>query len=162
MGNPPSCIDYVFKFDIWWVKVYSFSSYSLMSPNLHFKLEPLISGDKTSQHYTHVPLLWSLALVSPLTEGWGTLARVRVCAWSDWVCDVFMWQDKISSVLVMKRMGYLDRQTRPSMMSQDVYDSIFVDQLNPSHVEAMRQLFSNQQWERLRHRAHQRVWSSIM
>jgi hypothetical protein len=45
----------------------------------------------------------------------------------------------------MKRMGYLDGQTRPSTTSEDAYDSIFVDQLNPSHAEAMRQLFPDPQ-----------------
>jgi hypothetical protein len=34
-------------------------------------------------------------------------------------------------------MGYLDGQTRPSTASKDPYDNIFVDQLNPSHAEAM-------------------------
>ena len=49
---------------------------------------------------------------------------------------------KRGEVLVMKRMGYLDGQTRLSTASKDAYD-IFVDQLNPSHTEAMRQLFLN-------------------
>ena len=43
---------------------------------------------------------------------------------------------KRGEVLVMKQMGYLDGQTRPSITSKDAYDSIFVDQLNPSHAEA--------------------------
>ena len=64
---------------------------------------------------------------------------------------------KRGEVLVMKRMGYLDGQTRPSTVSQDAYDSIFVDQLNPSHAEAMRQLFLDPQGERPRRRACQRV-----
>ena len=34
---------------------------------------------------------------------------------------------KRGEVLVMKRMGFIDRQTRPSTVSQDAYDSIFVD-----------------------------------
>ena len=38
---------------------------------------------------------------------------------------------KRGEVLVMKRMCYLDRQTRPSTVSKDAYDNIFVDQLNP-------------------------------
>jgi hypothetical protein len=32
---------------------------------------------------------------------------------------------------MMKWMGYLDGQTRPSTTSKDAYDNIFVDQLNP-------------------------------
>ena len=46
-------------------------------------------------------------------------------------------------VLVMKRMGFLDGQTRHSMVAMNTYDNIFIDQLNPSYVEAMRQLFPN-------------------
>jgi hypothetical protein len=42
---------------------------------------------------------------------------------------------------MMKRMGFLDGQTRPSTAAVDAYDNIFVDQLNPSHAEAMRELF---------------------
>ena len=38
---------------------------------------------------------------------------------------------KQGEVLVMKQMGYLDGQTRPSTTSKDAYDNIFVDQLNP-------------------------------
>ena len=60
---------------------------------------------------------------------------------------------KREKVLVMKRMGYLDGKTRPSIASKDVYDSIFVDQFNPSHVEAIRQLFLDPQGERPRRRA---------
>jgi hypothetical protein len=40
-------------------------------------------------------------------------------------------------MLVMKRMGILDGQ-KNSMAAKNAYDSIFVDQLNPSHTEAMR------------------------
>ena len=47
----------------------------------------------------------------------------------------------------MKRMGYLDGQTRPSTASKDAYDSIFINQLNPPHAEAMRQLFPDSQGE---------------
>jgi hypothetical protein len=36
----------------------------------------------------------------------------------------------------MKWMGMLDRQTTTT--AKNAYDSIFVDQLNPSHAEAMR------------------------
>jgi hypothetical protein len=64
---------------------------------------------------------------------------------------------KREEVLVMKRMGNLDGQTRPSTASMDAYDSIFVDELNPSHAEAMQQLFLDPQGERPRRRAHQRV-----
>jgi hypothetical protein len=42
---------------------------------------------------------------------------------------------------MMKRVGMLDGQTKPSMAVKNAYDVIFVDQLNPSHVEAMRQPF---------------------
>ena len=48
---------------------------------------------------------------------------------------------KQGEVLVMKRMGMLDGQ--PATIAMDAYDSIFVDQLNPSHAEAMRELFPN-------------------
>ena len=58
---------------------------------------------------------------------------------------------------MMKRMCYLDGQTRPSTASKDAYNTIFVDKLNPSHAEAMRQLFPNPQGERPRRRARQRV-----
>ncbi|CAD6259814.1 unnamed protein product [Miscanthus lutarioriparius] len=44
---------------------------------------------------------------------------------------------KRGEVLMMKRMGFLDGQTRPSTTVVDAYDSIFVDQLNPSYAEAM-------------------------
>ena len=44
---------------------------------------------------------------------------------------------KRGEVLVMKRMGYLDGQTRLSTASKDAYDNIFIDQLNPTHAEAM-------------------------
>jgi hypothetical protein len=42
---------------------------------------------------------------------------------------------------MMKWMGFIDDEMRPSTTSMDAYDSILVDQLNPSHAEAMRQLF---------------------
>jgi hypothetical protein len=60
-------------------------------------------------------------------------------------------------VLVTKQMGFLDAQMRHSMAVKNTYDSIFIDQLNPSHVEAMRQLFPDPQRERPRRRASQRV-----
>ena len=60
-------------------------------------------------------------------------------------------------VLVMKRMGFLDGQTRPFTVSTDAYDSIFIDQLNPSHAEAMRQLFLDLQGERPRPRTPARL-----
>jgi hypothetical protein len=54
---------------------------------------------------------------------------------------------------MMKQMRFIDGQTRPSMVAMDAYDSIFVDQFNPSHAEAMRELFPNPQGERPRHHA---------
>ena len=57
----------------------------------------------------------------------------------------------------MKRMGFLDGQTRHSMAAKNTYDNIFIDQLNSSHVEAMRQLFPNPQGERPRRRASQHI-----
>ena len=60
---------------------------------------------------------------------------------------------KRGKVLVMKRMGYLDGKTRPSIALKDTYDNIFIDQFNPSHAEAMRQLFPDPQGERPRRRA---------
>ena len=44
---------------------------------------------------------------------------------------------KRGEVLMMKRMGFIDGQTRPSTEAKNAYDSIFVDQLNPSQAEAM-------------------------
>ena len=44
---------------------------------------------------------------------------------------------KRGEVLMMKRMGFLDGQTRSSTTVVDAYDSIFVDQLNPLYAEAM-------------------------
>lgn len=41
----------------------------------------------------------------------------------------------------MKRLGMLEDQAKPSTASQQVYDSIFFDELNESHAEAMRELF---------------------
>jgi len=41
----------------------------------------------------------------------------------------------------MKQMGFPDGQTRTSIASQNPYNNIFGDQLNPSHAEAMRLLF---------------------
>jgi hypothetical protein len=64
---------------------------------------------------------------------------------------------KRGEVLVMKQMGFLDGQTRTSTTSQNANNNIFVDQLNPSHVEAMQQLFSNPQEEHLRRRARKHV-----
>jgi len=55
----------------------------------------------------------------------------------------------------MKRMGMLDRQT--ITVAKNVYDSLFVDQLYPSHAEAMRELFSDPKEERGRRRASKRV-----
>ena len=40
-------------------------------------------------------------------------------------------------VLVMKRLGMLDGQTKPSIAAENAYGSIFVDQLSPSHAEAI-------------------------
>ena len=40
-------------------------------------------------------------------------------------------------VLVMKRLGMLNEQTKPSVAVKNAYDRIFVDQLNPSHAKAM-------------------------
>jgi hypothetical protein len=48
---------------------------------------------------------------------------------------------KRGEVLMMKWMGFIDRQARPSTADQDAYNNIFVDQLSPSHAEIMRQLF---------------------
>ena len=55
----------------------------------------------------------------------------------------------------MKRMGMLDRQM--TMVAKNIYDSIFVGQLNPSHAEAMRELFPDPTEERGRRRASKRV-----
>jgi len=41
----------------------------------------------------------------------------------------------------MKRLGMLEEQQKPSTANQQVYDRIFVDDLNPSHAEAMKELF---------------------
>jgi hypothetical protein len=57
----------------------------------------------------------------------------------------------------MKRMGLLDGQMKPTTTDKNAYDSISVDQLNPSHAEAMQQLFPDPQGEQPRHRASQRV-----
>jgi hypothetical protein len=62
---------------------------------------------------------------------------------------------KRGEVMMMKRTGFLDGQTRPSTAVVDAYDSIFVDQLNPLHAEAIRELFLDPQGERPRHRARQ-------
>jgi hypothetical protein len=64
---------------------------------------------------------------------------------------------KRGEVLVMKRMGFLNGQTGPSTLATNAYDSIFVDQLNPSNAEAMRQLFPDPQGELPRCRASKRV-----
>jgi hypothetical protein len=64
---------------------------------------------------------------------------------------------KRGEVLVMKQMGFVDGQTRHSTTTQNAYDIIFVNQLNPSHAEAMRQLFLDPEGERPRRRARQRV-----
>lgn len=48
---------------------------------------------------------------------------------------------KRGEVLVMQWLGMLDGQTRPSTSVKNTYNNIFMDQLNPSHTEAMRQLF---------------------
>jgi hypothetical protein len=45
---------------------------------------------------------------------------------------------KRGEVLMMKRMGFIDGQTRPSTAATDAYDSIFVDQFNPSHAETIQ------------------------
>ena len=55
---------------------------------------------------------------------------------------------KRGDVLVMKRMGLLDGQTTTT--AKNAYDSIFVDQLSPSHAETKRQLFPDSQGERAR------------
>jgi len=54
-------------------------------------------------------------------------------------------------------MGLLDGQMKPTTTDKNAYDSISVDQLNPSHAEAMQQLFPDPQGEQPRHRASQRV-----
>jgi hypothetical protein len=54
---------------------------------------------------------------------------------------------------MMKQMGFIDEQMRPSMEATNAYDIIFVDQLNPSHAEAMRQFFPDPQGEQPRCRA---------
>jgi hypothetical protein len=64
---------------------------------------------------------------------------------------------KREEVLVMMRLGYLDGQTRHSTASKDTYNSIFIDQLNPSHDEVMRQLFPDPQGKHSRRRTRQRV-----
>jgi hypothetical protein len=46
---------------------------------------------------------------------------------------------------------------KPPMTAKNVYNSIFVDQINPSHDEAMRQLFLDSQGEWVRRRASQRA-----
>jgi uncharacterized protein (DUF305 family) len=56
---------------------------------------------------------------------------------------------------MMKRMGVIDEQTRHSTDTMNAYDSIFVDQLIPSHAEAVRQLFPDRQGERPRRRTRQ-------
>jgi uncharacterized protein (DUF305 family) len=52
-------------------------------------------------------------------------------------------------------MGFIDEQTRHSTETMNAYDSIFVDQLIPSHAEAVRQLFPDRQGERPRRRTRQ-------
>jgi hypothetical protein len=37
----------------------------------------------------------------------------------------------------MKQMSFIKGQARPSTAAQNAYESIFVDQLNPSHAETM-------------------------
>jgi hypothetical protein len=58
---------------------------------------------------------------------------------------------------MMKRMRFIDRQTRPSTESTNAYNNIFVDQLNPSFTKAMRQFFPDPQGGRPRRRARQRA-----
>jgi hypothetical protein len=55
----------------------------------------------------------------------------------------------------MKRMGMLDGPM--TITAKNTYGSIFVDQLNSLHVEAMRQLFLDSQGEHVRCRASKRV-----
>jgi hypothetical protein len=51
----------------------------------------------------------------------------------------------------MKQIGMLDGLM--TMTAKNTYGSIFVDQLNSLHVEAMRQIFPDSQGERARRRA---------
>lgn len=48
---------------------------------------------------------------------------------------------KRGEILVIKRLGFLQEQARPTPTGTDAYNSTFVDRLNPSHEEAMRELF---------------------
>jgi hypothetical protein len=56
-------------------------------------------------------------------------------------------------MLMMKQMGFIDGQTRPCTEAMNAYDNVFVDQLNLSHAEVIRQLFPDPQEERPRRRA---------
>jgi hypothetical protein len=51
----------------------------------------------------------------------------------------------------MKRIGMLDGQMTTT--AKNAYDSTFINQPNPSHAEAMRQLFPDLQGEWTRRRA---------
>jgi hypothetical protein len=62
-------------------------------------------------------------------------------------------------VLAMQRLGFLDGRTTPSTAAKEAYDSIFGDDPNPSHEEAIRELFADPVGEgprRARRRASQR------
>ena len=48
---------------------------------------------------------------------------------------------KRGEILVMKRLGFLHEQARPTSTATEAYDSIFVGKLNRAHTEAMRELF---------------------
>jgi hypothetical protein len=59
----------------------------------------------------------------------------------------------------MQRLGFLDGRTTPSTAAKEAYDSIFGDDPNPSHEEAIRELFADPVGEgprRARRRASQR------
>jgi hypothetical protein len=73
------------------------------------------------------------------------LSRVLVSKWGE--------------VLVMQRIGFIDGRTTPSTTAKEAYDSVFGDDPNPSHQEAIRELFADPVGEgprRSRRRASQR------
>jgi hypothetical protein len=43
----------------------------------------------------------------------------------------------------MQRMGFIDGRTMPSTAAKEAYDNVFGDDPNPSHQEAIRELFTD-------------------
>ena len=77
------------------------------------------------------PRLPSLTLPQPAVEAPKLPTRSRRIVAEALSC---VPTSKQGEVLVMKRMGLLDGQTTTT--AKNAYDSIFIDQLNPSHAKA--------------------------